>query len=58
MPSATAPNPNRRSERSRHAPEPVDETWGRLWHLGARRERLVVEADAQVRQMRDLLECV
>jgi transposase len=41
-----------------YAPEPVDETWGRLRHLGARRERLIVEAGAQVRQMRDLLECV
>ena len=41
-----------------YAPEPVDETWGRLRHLGARRERLMVEAGAQVRQMRDLLECV
>ena len=41
-----------------YAPEPVDETWGRLRHLGARRERLIVDAGAQVRQMRDLLECV
>lgn len=41
-----------------YAPEPVDETWGRLRHLGARRERLIVEAGAQVRQIRDLLECV
>jgi transposase len=41
-----------------YAPEPVEETWGRLRHLGARRERLIVEAGAQVRQMRDLLECV
>lgn len=41
-----------------YAPEPVDETWGRLRHLGARRERLIVEAGAQIRQMRDLLECV
>ena len=41
-----------------YAPEPVDETWGRLRHLGARRERLIVEAGAQVQQMRDLLECV
>ncbi|MCY4727864.1 IS110 family transposase [Nocardioides sp. STR2] len=38
-------------------PEPVDET-GRLRHLGARRERLIVDAGAQVRQIRDLLECV
>ena len=41
-----------------YIPEPVDETWGRLRHLGARRERLIVEASAQVQQMRDLLECV
>jgi transposase len=41
-----------------YVPEPVDETWGRLRHLGARRERLIVEAGAQVRQVRDLLECV
>jgi transposase len=41
-----------------YVPEPVDETWGRLRHLGARRERLIVEASAQVQQMRDLLECV
>jgi transposase len=41
-----------------YVPEPVEETWGRLRHLGARRERLIVEAGAQVRQIRDLLECV
>jgi len=41
-----------------YTPEPVDETWGRLRHLGARRERLIVDAGAQVRQIRDLLECV
>jgi transposase len=41
-----------------YLPEPVDETWGRLRHLGARRERLIVDAVAQVQQMRDLLECV
>jgi transposase len=41
-----------------YIPEPVDETWGRLRHLGARRERLIVEASAQVQQIRDLLECV
>jgi len=41
-----------------YVPEPVEETWGRLRHLGVRRERLIVEAGAQVRQMRDLLECV
>ena len=41
-----------------YVPEPVEETWGRLRHLGARRERLIVEAGAEVRQIRDLLECV
>ncbi len=41
-----------------YVPEPVDETWGRLRHLGARREWLIVEASSQVQQMRDLLECV
>ena len=41
-----------------YAPEPVDETWGRLRHLGVRRERLLTEHTAQVQQMRDLLECV
>ena len=41
-----------------YVPEPVEETWGRLRHLGARRERLIVEAGAQVRQIRDLVECV
>ena len=41
-----------------YVPEPVEEIWGRLRHLGARRERLMVEAGGQVRQMRDLLECV
>ncbi|MGI5238703.1 transposase [Dactylosporangium sp. CA-139066] len=39
-------------------PEPVDETWGRLRHLGARREQLLVEAVSQVQQIRALLECV
>jgi transposase len=41
-----------------YIPEPVEETWGRLRHLGARRERLIVEAGAQIQQIRDLLECV
>jgi len=41
-----------------YIPEPVDETWGRLRHLGARREQLVEETVSQVQQMRDLLECV
>src|SRR5450631_4201727 len=41
-----------------YVPEPVDETWGRLRHLGARREQLITESTSQVQQMRDLLECV
>ncbi len=41
-----------------YAPEPVDETWGRLRHLGARREELIVANVAQIQQIRDLLECV
>jgi transposase len=41
-----------------YVPEPVDETWGRLRHLGARREQLIVEVVSQIQQMRDLLECV
>ena len=41
-----------------YVPEPVDETWGRLRHLGARREQLVTEMVSQVQQMRALLECV
>ncbi len=41
-----------------YIPEPVDETWSRLRHLGARREQLVEETVSQVQQMRDLLECV
>ena len=41
-----------------YVPEPVEETWGRLRHLGARRERLIVDAVAQIQQIRDLLECV
>src|SRR6202050_3554625 len=40
-----------------YVPEPVDETWGRLRHLGTRREQLITEAGGQVQQMRDLLEC-
>lgn len=39
-------------------PEPVDETWGRLRHLGARREQLIVQRVSQVQQIRALLECV
>src|SRR6202007_2858099 len=38
-------------------PEPADETWARLRHLGVRRARLIAEHTAQVQQMRDLLEC-
>ena len=41
-----------------YIPEPVDETWARLRHLGARREQLITETTAQVQQMRDLLDCV
>jgi transposase len=41
-----------------YVPEPVDETWGRLRHLGARREQLITEMVSQVQQMRALLECV
>jgi transposase len=41
-----------------YVPEPVDETWGRLRHLGTRREQLITEMVAQVQQMRALLECV
>lgn len=41
-----------------YVPEPVDETWGRLRHLGVRREQLITEAGSQIQQMRDLLECV
>jgi hypothetical protein len=40
-----------------YIPEPVDETWGRLRHLGTRREQLITEAGSQIQQMRDLLEC-
>ena len=41
-----------------YAPEPVEETWGRLRHLGARREELITANVAQIQQNRDLLECV
>jgi transposase len=40
-----------------YVPEPVDEIWGRLRHLGARRAQLLDEACSQVQQMRALLEC-
>ncbi|HET6668015.1 MAG TPA: IS110 family transposase [Intrasporangium sp.] len=41
-----------------YLPEPVEETWGRLRHLGVRREQLLDEHIACVQQIRDLLECV
>jgi transposase len=41
-----------------YLPEPVDETWGRLRHLGTRREQLLEQHVACVQQIRDLLECV
>ena len=41
-----------------YVPEPIDETWGRLRHLGARRAQLLVDSGRQVQQMRALLECV
>ncbi|WP_147063882.1 IS110 family transposase [Knoellia locipacati] len=41
-----------------YLPEPLDETWARLRHLGARREQLIEEHVACVQQVRDLLECV
>ena len=41
-----------------YVPEPVDETWGRLRHLGTRRSQLITEASSQIQQMRDLIECV
>src|SRR6476660_7252951 len=40
-----------------YIPEPVDETWARLRHLGTRRGQLTTEAGRQIQQMRDLLEC-
>jgi transposase len=41
-----------------YLPEPVEETWGRLRHLGARRDELLDRHVACVQQIRDLLECV
>lgn len=41
-----------------YVPEPIDETWARLRHLGARREQLITATSSQVQQMRDLLDCV
>ena len=41
-----------------YEPEPVDEVWARLRHLGARREQLITATSGQLQQMRDLLDCV
>ena len=41
-----------------YQPEPVEESWARLRHLGTRREQLIAETSGQVQQIRDLLECV
>ncbi|WP_458686379.1 IS110 family RNA-guided transposase [Nocardia tengchongensis] len=41
-----------------YVPEPVDGTWGRLRHLGARREQLIADMISQIQQIRALLECV
>ncbi len=41
-----------------YLPEPVDPVWGRLRHLGARREQLLESHIRCVQQIRDLLECV
>ena len=41
-----------------YVPEPVDETWGRLRHLGTRREQLIIANVSQIQQIRALLECV
>jgi transposase len=41
-----------------YPPEPVDETWGRLRHLGARREQLLTSIVSEIQQIRVLLECV
>ena len=40
-----------------YVPERADETWARLRHLGARRERLITEATGCVQQLWDLREC-
>ena len=40
-----------------HVSEPVDETWGRLRHLGARRDQLI-EMVSQIQQMHALPQCV
>ena len=41
-----------------YLPEPADETWGRLRHLGTRRDELLEIHGASVHRLRDLLECV
>lgn len=41
-----------------YLPEAVDEAWGRLRHLGARRCQLLDLHTSYVQQVRDLLECV
>jgi transposase len=41
-----------------YLPEALDETWGRLRHLGARRTQLLDAHTGYVQQVRDLLECV
>jgi transposase len=38
-----------------YVPEPVDEVWARLRHLGVRREQLLTEVGSQVQQVRDQL---
>src|SRR5262249_32987193 len=38
-----------------YAPERVDETWGRLRHLGARREQLLTSIVSEIQQIRALL---
>ena len=34
-----------------YVPEPVDEIWSRLRHLGARRKQLLIEVGSQVQQV-------
>lgn len=41
-----------------YLPEPLDETWGTLRHLGARRDQLLEDKVGCIAQIRDLLECV
>ncbi len=41
-----------------YLPEPADETWGRLRHLGNRRDELLEIHGSSVHRLRDLLECV